>query len=421
MNSPQILTFGHAVPKVKSVFQRLSGLYQFAFVPYSFAINHRERVDRLLFAILLVSDNFQIALQKLKEIRNASATLPVLLVSKKMTERQIIAAHRAGASDFLLEPFGSKDLLDFIDRFLVTKHSPTWQRPKKPFQTLLQKIKSVIRFPAYNLVPEDCGVVAFPPYYPQEEVMKKIDLHVQFLGNFELIFRGKTITIQSAKARSLLAYLLFHRHKKHHRDILMDKFWPDSSPESARNSLNVAMHAIRKAFQQVDEGRDCILYKQECYSFCESLRIETDVDLFRQHWELANSKEALQTHSEIVPIYFKAFAFYKAEFLEDFLYDEWTLPYRENLRESYLVVLERLCDHFFEEKQYKKAIDYAKLMLQVDPYLEEIHHKLMLSYAHLGRRGKALQQYRKCEKLFKEELGAELPATMKVLGERLGG
>ena len=53
----------------------------------------------------------------------------------------------------------------------------------------------------------------------------------------------------SGRGRSLFKYLVTHRDPWPRREVLMDVFWPDAAPAAARNSLNVAVHGLRRAFR----------------------------------------------------------------------------------------------------------------------------------------------------------------------------
>jgi hypothetical protein len=57
----------------------------------------------------------------------------------------------------------------------------------------------------------------------------------------------------SARCRSLFGYLLTHREPWPPREVLMEAFWPESSPEASRNSLNVAIHALRRTLRSVTD------------------------------------------------------------------------------------------------------------------------------------------------------------------------
>lgn len=410
MTPPQILTCGQASPKVQNVLARLKELYEFVAVPIDYEFKSTLKLKRIALAIILVPENFQSAIHKLKEIKEIHAGLPVIMVGPKIDELLLIEAFRTGIADYIMEPFSAKDILDSMDKLIESTKSKATTASgfiNRCLQKLFAILSHFIQGESLKMKSSKMGIVGLPLPYPAEEQVKKVDLNVQFFGQFEMVFRGQTVVLQGTKTRSLLAYLLYHRGKSIHRDILMEKFWPDTSTSSARNSLNVAIHNIRKAFQKVDEGRDCILYKNERYGFCESLRIATDVDLFKQYWSHGRSKEQIQGIEAAILTFQKAYAYYRGDLLEDLLYEDWTTQHRENLREIYLVILDRLSSFYFQKVQYAKAIDLCKKMLVLDKCMEDVHCRLILAYYKLGKRGKAIRRYQECIKILREELNVE--------------
>lgn len=411
MTPLQILTCGHPSPKVRCVFSRLKEIYDFVDIPLESDFKSTSKLKRIALAILLVPENFQLAIKKLKEIKASQANLPVIMVGPKLDNYHLIEAFREGIADYVMEPFASKEILDSIDKC-------TQQPPNRSAASTITTPGWIQQLSVFFLrmfkgggLTIDSGKMSLTPLPPIATVLntkaKKVDLNVQFFGQFEMVFRGQEVQLQGTKSRSLLAYLLYNRNKAIHRDILMDKFWPDTSNSSARNSLNVAIHNIRKAFQKVDEGRDCILYKNECYGFCESLRIATDIDQFKQYWEQGRSKEQIQGNEAAILTYQKAYAFYRGDLLEDLLYEDWTTPHRENLRETYLVILDRLSSYYFQSAQYNKVIDLCKKVLLLDKCMEDIHIRLIQAYFKSGKRGKAIRKYQECVKILREELNVE--------------
>ena len=83
----------------------------------------------------------------------------------------------------------------------------------------------------------------------------------------------------SARCRSLFGYLLTHREPRPQREVLMEAFWPGSSPEASRNSLNVAMHALRRTLRAITET-PVVVYGGGAYRINRDLRLWLDVDEF---------------------------------------------------------------------------------------------------------------------------------------------
>jgi DNA-binding SARP family transcriptional activator len=98
------------------------------------------------------------------------------------------------------------------------------------------------------LVAPGPGVVLAPPPEPDRPAQHL--LSVQLLGRFQV--RLDDVAVRdwpSGRGRSLFKYLVTHRDPWPRREQLMDAFWPEAAPAAARNSLNVAVHGLRRAFR----------------------------------------------------------------------------------------------------------------------------------------------------------------------------
>jgi DNA-binding SARP family transcriptional activator len=62
----------------------------------------------------------------------------------------------------------------------------------------------------------------------------------------------------------------------------METFWPGSTPEAARNSLNVAVHGLRRALRAVTDF-PVVVMERGSYRLHHDLRIWLDVDEFERH------------------------------------------------------------------------------------------------------------------------------------------
>src|SRR5215468_5729462 len=73
------------------------------------------------------------------------------------------------------------------------------------------------------------------------------EVSVHLLGPMSVVIDDVPIDEwSSARIRSLFGYLMTHRKPWPAREVLMEVFWPESSPKAARNSLNVAIHGLRR-------------------------------------------------------------------------------------------------------------------------------------------------------------------------------
>ena len=90
--------------------------------------------------------------------------------------------------------------------------------------------------------------------------------------------------------------------------------------------------------------------------------------------------------------------------LEDEIYDDWSSLDRENLKEIYLVILDKISENFMRREDHKESIRVCEKILEKDNCREDIYRRLMASYYRIGQRNKALKKFRKCSKILKNEL-----------------
>lgn len=239
---------------------------------------------------------------------------------------------------------------------------------------------------------------------------------IYFFGSFRVEVNGHMIDKwPSRKAKQLFAYMLLNHKRFLCRDVLMEKFWPQSQPECSRNSLNGALHTIRQTLHRFDHEHEYILFKDDCYYFNPEIQLWVDVEEFMKHWQRARTGEARKNIPTIVQELESAKVLYKNDFMEEDLYDEWTSTERENFKEMYLAVLDRLSEGYVFSNQFSPAARLCEDILEKDDCREDIHRRLMLCYYRTGNRDKALRQFKKCSEALKAELEVEPTKTTRLL------
>ena len=121
-------------------------------------------------------------------------------------------------------------------------------------------------------------------------------------------------------------------------------------------------------------------------------------------------------------------ALYRGPFLEGFglkdspLFDEWQQRARDQLQRQCLSALERVSEHYQQSGNLEKAIVAALKQVDLAPWQEEAHRRLMRLLALNGQRSAALAQYETCRHLLQKELGVEVsPETILLYQHILNG
>lgn len=230
------------------------------------------------------------------------------------------------------------------------------------------------------------------------------------LGPFQVYLNDKVVNgWRNRKSKSVFKYLVTRRDRSAAKEVLMDLFWPEASPEQARNSLNVAIYHIRHSLS-VPSSFSHVLFQDNCYRLNPELEVWVDSEAFSRHVGLARALEQRDELESTIREYRSAEALYAGAFLEEDRYDEWMAPMRQALEDGYLTVLDRLSQHYFEQQEYDRCVTVCHKMLAVDPCHEQAHRQVMRCYGRRDEANLALRQYQCCVRALDQELGA-LPSV----------
>ena len=230
-------------------------------------------------------------------------------------------------------------------------------------------------------------------------------LTIRLFGALDLRYGDRLLSpLASARAETLLAYLLLHRGTPHSRQRLAFALWPDSSETQARTNLRHVLHDLRRALPEADRFIEVT---------ARTLRWRTDAP----HWlDIAAFEDALArardgaADGDLAALR-EAIAVYAGDLL-DGCYDDWLLAQREGLRLRYLEAIERLVTLLGERGDHVEATGYAEQLIHNDPLNEQAYRLLMRLHSASGQLARALQTYHLCSATLERALGVEpSPAT----------
>jgi DNA-binding SARP family transcriptional activator len=235
-------------------------------------------------------------------------------------------------------------------------------------------------------------------------------LAARVLGPFRVLLNDQAIdNWPNCRGKAIFKYLLLNRKHPVAREALMERFWPEAEPRAARNSLNVAMHRLRRALGR--DGFPFVQFADGHYLLNPKLTVSIDADTFLAHAVRASELERDQDVEGAIREYTTCVALYQGELLPEDRhdYDEWLLPLRQQLRDRYLNVLDRLGRIQFDRQDVPSCTTTCAKMLAVDACNEGAHRMLMRCYARLGQPQLAQRQYQTCIQILNRELG--IPAS----------
>jgi DNA-binding SARP family transcriptional activator len=239
------------------------------------------------------------------------------------------------------------------------------------------------------------------------------------LGAFQLTIDGEPVKEwNSVRGLAVFKYLLAGHGRVVPREVLMETFWPGADPEAARNNLNVALHSLRQALRSITL-LPVVLFDNGKYSLNPDLQVWVDVEEFEQHLKAGQILERVGKVADAIREYEAATSLYEGDLLADDPYEEWPVFEREHLRISYLDMLDRLSQIYFNQEQYLACIALCRRILERDNCREDAHRCLMRCYSRQGQRHLALRQYLSCVEALRAELDVDPEPTTTQLVERI--
>jgi DNA-binding SARP family transcriptional activator len=228
-------------------------------------------------------------------------------------------------------------------------------------------------------------------------------LRIRLFGEPDLRYGGVPLSpLASARATSLLAYLLLHQKSPQSRQRLAFLFWPDSAEPQAQTNLRHVLHNLRRVLPDPDRFLDVTPRTLQW-------RVDTPCWLDVAAFEAALARAGREAADGGLAALQEAVELYTGDLLEG-CYEEWLLGERERLRQRYVEALERLTDVLEARRDYSKAILYAERLLRQEPLHEGTYRLLMRLHDARGDRARALRVYHVCAATLECELGVE-PST----------
>jgi DNA-binding SARP family transcriptional activator len=249
------------------------------------------------------------------------------------------------------------------------------------------------------------GSPASPMTWPATMPKAMPDMTAHLLGELNVAFQDHPVgTWASGRGRAVFEYLLVNRHSKVRRDRLMSVFWPEVSPDAARNSLNVAIHGLRQSLRAAAGDVAVVIHRDQAYLIEPALDIWVDVEVFGEQMKAARQHLATAEPVKAEPYLEAATLLYQGEFLAGDPYEEWAIVMRENLRLCYLEALDQLGELRLNSGNYVGCVAVCLKLLACDNCREDAHCRLMRCYSRQGQVQLALRQYHSCAAALRTEL-----------------
>ncbi|MBS1724920.1 MAG: hypothetical protein JSS66_18425 [Armatimonadetes bacterium] len=196
---------------------------------------------------------------------------------------------------------------------------------------------------------------------------------------------------RTRKTASLAAFLAFHQGRPQNREVLIDMFWPEANLDAGRQSLRMALSALRDT---LEKGCPPGTYLEADRTFAFLHNVRTDVAQFEEDLAKADSVSTLG----------KALKAVRGPLLAGFD-DGWIISQWLRLEEALAQATVRLMEMGAEQGEVKAAILAAKEATTILGPREDVHLGLMKLYVHDGQPGLAIAQFEELERLMEDQWG----------------
>jgi DNA-binding SARP family transcriptional activator len=244
-------------------------------------------------------------------------------------------------------------------------------------------------------------------------------VRIYTLGRFEILIDGKPLQLPARAPRKpleLLKALIAFGSRGVAIGSLVGQIWQDQEGDAARNSLNVALHRLRKIL-----GDDEVISLYEGKLSLDRTRVWVDAWAFQRLTGSIEDRAHGTYKSERHDAGTVAAQLLRA-YLGHFLAEEeasWVLGYRERLRSKFLRAIKTLTKRFEEAHRYDEALELHRRAIEIDPLAEEFHCGLMRTLLALGRFAEGIDAYRRCRELLSVTLAIEPSAETQAVYKSL--
>lgn len=241
-------------------------------------------------------------------------------------------------------------------------------------------------------------------------------MRISLFGNLRVEVAGNPVTsVNTNRLQSLIAYLILQGDTPQPRDRLAFTLWPASRESQARTNLRQLLHSLKRALpaecHSLVIDHFAVHWRQDASCTVDVVEFQkalAEAAAARTENDRAREAQCLKTATQL----------YEDDLLPA-LYDDWLLPFREELRKKMCDALYRLAAILQEQKQYAAAIPYTNRLLMLDSLSEPYYQLLIRLHAANGDRASALRTYHQCMRVLRRELGVEPDVATKELFERI--
>jgi DNA-binding SARP family transcriptional activator len=233
------------------------------------------------------------------------------------------------------------------------------------------------------------------------------------LGPLEVRDGNRTVPIEGARQRGLLAVLLLHANEVVSTDRLIEDVWRGEPPDTADNALQRQVSRLRHVLEPSDGDSHPLVTRAPGYM----LRISPDtldLERFRRLVDEARRTRGIDPGAA-ASLLREALALWRGQALADFAFEPFAQVEVARLDEMRVAALEDLIEAELATGARDAQVAEIEALVAEHPLRERLRCHLMLALYRSGRQADALRVYREGRAILVEELGIEPGPELRAL------
>lgn len=221
------------------------------------------------------------------------------------------------------------------------------------------------------------------------------ELHVRMLGEFTLSTATRQLSDtdnRSRKVWTLLAYMIYHRHRVITQEELLSLLWEDDADSiNPAGALKTIFHRARTTLDRLwpRAGHELILRRNGGYTWNNEAPITVDIEGFEQLCQMPQPPDEGQ-----LQYFLDTITVYQGDFLGRMSSDSWAIPIAVYYHNRYVQLLLNVLPTLMSCGRKDDVISLCQAATKVEPYHEQICIYLMRALLDLGEHKKVLNIYK---------------------------
>lgn len=228
------------------------------------------------------------------------------------------------------------------------------------------------------------------------------NVSIRCLGQFAVfVDGGEPVKFRNSKSKELLAFLHHHRGAPVSKGKIIEALWGGKDSEKSQVNLHSTVYQLRKDLDAANL-RDIIDQDKSGGGSYRLLLSASACDA----WEFDRACRQHEASAATLENAVRAIGLYGGGYLEDHDWD-WATQRRTEFEMRYADLLDNLVAHEVDRGNYRSALLYLGKWVNVSPYSEPVHKRIIALHLLMGNEWEARRCYNRLVDQFRTELDIE--------------